>query len=74
MAAKQKHSLDAKSYAIIMNPTVNIISSPSAGSSQLFVLHEGSKVKIKEETEGWLRVALPNGNEGWVDKVDVEAI
>ena len=74
MAAKQKHSLEAKNYAIIMNPTVNIISSPSEGSSQLFVLHEGSKVKIKEETEEWFRVALPNGNEGWVNKVDVKSI
>ncbi|MEQ8623717.1 MAG: tetratricopeptide repeat protein [Vicingaceae bacterium] len=74
MAAKQKHSLEAKNYAIVMNPTVNIVSSPSKGSSQLFVLHEGSKVKIKEETEDWFRVALPNGNEGWIDKVDVEVV
>lgn len=74
MAAQQERLLKTKEYAIIMNPTVTISSSPSEGSSQLFVLHEGSKVKIKEEIDEWYRVALPNGNEGWVEKTELEAI
>jgi len=74
MAFQQERSLKTQQYAIIMNPTVNINSSPSEGNSQLFVLHEGSKVKIKEEIDGWFRVALPNGNEGWVEKIELEAV
>ncbi len=74
MATHQNGSLSAQKYAIVMNPTVNINSSPSEGSSQLFVLHEGSKVRIKEETEVWFRISLPNGNEGWVEKSEVEGV
>lgn len=74
LAAQQKSYLNSKSHAIIMAPTVNIISAPSAGSSQLFVLHEGTKVKIKDETDAWIEVALPNGNQGWLEKIKVETI
>ena len=74
MAAQQKSYLESKSYAIIMQPTVNVISAPTSGSSQLFVLHEGTKVKIKDVSNEWLKVALPNGNEGWIESSKLESI
>lgn len=66
LAASQKGYVERNTHAIIMESTVDILSAPSAGSSQLFVLHEGTKVKIKDSTEGWLQISLPNGNQGWV--------
>jgi len=68
LAASQKNYANSSSHAIIMNSTVDILSAPSPGSSQLFVLHEGTKVKIEDQTDAWLKVSLPNGNQGWVDK------
>ena len=67
LAYQQHKSLHAEKYAIIMNASVNVISAPSSGSSQLFVLHEGTKVSLKDKTGNWLKVALPNGNEGWIE-------
>jgi len=66
LAIQQKAYIESSTAAIIIEPTVNIVSSPSEGSSQLFVLHEGTKVTIKDQSREWLKVALPNGNEGWI--------
>ena len=74
MADRQKSKLNRIDYAIIMEPTVNINSSPSAGSSKLFVLHEGTKVKVEEVDEDWMNVSLPNGNKGWVKMEKLEVI
>lgn len=68
MAMQQNNYLNKLNFAIIIEPTVNIISSPSPGSSTLFVLHEGTKVKVKDEKGEWYNVSLPNGNEGWIKK------
>ncbi len=68
LAASQKNYANSSSHAIIMNSTVDILSAPSSGSSQLFVLHEGTKVRIEDQTDAWLKVSLPNGNQGWIDK------
>ena len=73
-ASEQQRYLETKSYAIIMEPTVNINSSPSLGSSKLFVLHEGTKVKIKDSSSGWFKVSIPNGNEGWIESKLIRGI
>lgn len=74
MADRQKSSIQKTKYAIIMEPTVNINSSPSAGSSKLFVLHEGTKVKVEEIKDEWFNVSLPNGNKGWLKREVVEEV
>jgi tetratricopeptide (TPR) repeat protein len=74
LAHKQKAYLNSTDYAIIIEPTVNINSSPSAGSSKLFVLHEGTKVKVLNQTEAWLEVSIPNGNKGWIKESLLEGI
>lgn len=70
IAAQHQKMMEESSYAIILSPTVNINSSPSEGSSKLFVLHEGTKVKLSGKSRSWREVSLPNGNKGWV-KVSV---
>ena len=53
-------------HAIVMTPTVTVKSSPSASSVDLFVLHEGAKVTILDEADGWNKVRIANGSEGWL--------
>jgi hypothetical protein len=66
VASQNQKVMEKSDYAIILSPTVNINSSPSEGSSKLFVLHEGTKVKLGDESGVWREISLPNGNEGWV--------
>lgn len=60
--------------AIIFTPTVNVKSAPDEGSSTLFILHQGSKVELMEESSTWEKIKIANGSEGWVLKEDFEKI
>ena len=59
---------------IIMEPTVILKSEPSENSTNLFILHEGLKLRILETDNDWLYVSMPDGNLGWVRKATVARI
>jgi tetratricopeptide (TPR) repeat protein len=52
--------------AIIFTPTVTVKSSPNENSVDLFVIHEGTRVSIIDQVEGWSEIRLANGNVGWI--------
>jgi tetratricopeptide (TPR) repeat protein len=52
--------------AIIMNPVVSGKSSPDNSGTDLFVLHEGTKVKVEDIVGEWYDIRLSDGNKGWV--------
>ena len=52
--------------AIISNPLVSGKSSPDNSGTDLFVLHEGTKVTVEDEVGGWFEIRLSDGNKGWV--------
>jgi tetratricopeptide (TPR) repeat protein len=60
--------------AIIFTPTVNIKSAPDEKSSTLFILHQGSKIKLLSESQQWQKVKIANGSEGWLLKSDFMTI
>lgn len=62
------------SYGIILKDTVEVKSAPIEDSTDLFLIHEGLKVRINEEVEGWVRITLPNGMTGFVRKEDLGLI
>ncbi len=60
--------------AIILAPSVVVRSSPSESGTELFILHEGTKVKVNEEVSGWQNIKVIDGREGWILADDFEAI
>jgi tetratricopeptide (TPR) repeat protein len=52
--------------AIIFSPVVSGKSSPDNSGTDLFVLHEGTKVSIEDEVGEWFEIRLSDGNKGWV--------
>ncbi len=58
--------INTHNEGIIISPTITIKSSPSTSSVDLFVLHEGSKVKILDNTDGWEKIKIANGSIGWL--------
>lgn len=52
--------------AIIFTPTVSGKSSPDESGTNLFVIHEGTKVKIEDTVGEWHEIRLSDGNKGWV--------
>ena len=61
--------------AIVMSPVSSVKSSPSSGSStDLFVIHEGTKVTILDEIGEWMNISLADGRQGWMPASDLEVI
>ena len=52
--------------AIVFTPTVTAKSSPTGSAVDLFVIHEGTKVKIVDNVQGWVKIKLPDGSVGWL--------
>jgi tetratricopeptide (TPR) repeat protein len=52
--------------AIISSPLVSGKSSPDESGTDLFVLHEGTKVTIGDEVGDWYEIRLSDGNKGWI--------
>lgn len=55
-----------KQSAIVFAPAVTGKSSPDISGTDLFLIHEGTKVQIEDELGGWYEVRLTDGNVGWV--------
>jgi tetratricopeptide (TPR) repeat protein len=60
--------------AIIFSPLVNGKSSPDNSGTDLFLLHEGTKVTVEDEVGGWFEVRLSDGNKGWIPSNSLEII
>ncbi|EHQ30171.1 Tetratricopeptide TPR_1 repeat-containing protein [Mucilaginibacter paludis DSM 18603] len=74
MGASQVHYFAAHHQAVVFNNAVTVKSEPGAASKNLFVIHDGTKVDILEDNNGWMRIRLSNGNEGWMMATDVKPI
>ena len=71
----QKNDYMRADKAIVICPVASAKSSPSAESAQdLFVLHEGTKVKILDNVGSWSNIELADGRQGWIKASDIEII
>lgn len=51
---------------IILAPSVLVKSTPSETGTELFILHEGSRIKVNEQVTGWHNIRIIDGREGWI--------
>lgn len=74
-ASSQKTKIMKHDNAIIMAPSVTVKSTPNEGGTDLFIIHEGRKVMIKDDTmKEWKEIQLEDGNAGWVPTSVIEVI
>lgn len=72
-----QHKYNSSKYsteAIIIAPSVNVTGSPYEKGTKLFILHEGTKVKITEENGEWSEIKIANNNVGWVKAKTIKKI
>lgn len=61
--------------AIVMSPVCSVKSAPGNGDSQdLFILHEGSGVRVLDEVGEWRNIELSDGRQGWLKVFEIEII
>ncbi len=74
-ASHQKDLLINRTDAIIMASSVTIKSTPNESGTDLFIIHEGHKVSIKDNSmKDWKEIKLEDGNVGWIKTSDIEVI
>lgn len=60
--------------AIVVSVSAYVKSSPGDTNTDLFLLHEGTKVDILDEFENWIKIRIANGSVGWLKSPDIEEI
>ena len=74
-AWQQKKDLLNRKGAIIFAPTVTVKSTPAANGTDLFILHEGTKVVITDGSmKEWKEIRLADGKEGWIESKHIRVI
>ena len=71
----QRQMIVHRDGAIIIQSAVPVKSTPAQNGTDLFLLHEGTKVNIIDDTmNGWYEVLVPDGKQGWVETSQIEVI
>ena len=74
-ARSLKSAAERHDDAIVMRPVSSVTSSPSSDAAKsLFILHEGTKVKVLDEVSGFTDIELADGRRGWIATSDIERI
>jgi tetratricopeptide (TPR) repeat protein len=71
---REKQVNQQLSGAVVMSASVTLKSSPDEDGTDLFVLHEGAKIWVKDRVGDWLKVNIADGNSGWLKKTEIEEI
>ena len=66
LGAEARAYLEDTHKAIVFEPTLNVKSAPDESGTDLFTIHEGLKVEIREELGQWTEIEIADGRVGWV--------
>lgn len=74
-AWQQSLLLKSRNGAIIIQSAVPVKSTPAYGGTDLFILHEGTKVNITDDSmDNWKEIKMADGKKGWVQANQIEII
>jgi tetratricopeptide (TPR) repeat protein len=73
-SAKRKEQFVKHNTAIILSGAVTAKSAPDDSGTNLFQLHEGTRVSVKSTLGSWVEISLENGAVGWLEEKTLERI
>ena len=74
IAWKQQSAINNYKSGIVVAKSSNIFSEPNPNSTLLFEIHEGVKLEIISESNGWINIKTPDNQVGWIDENTIENI
>ncbi len=63
-----KNAIVNANYAIVFTEEVSVRNEPNQRGTELFLLHEGTKVEVLNTFQDWIQLELANGTTGWTNK------
>tara|TARA_Y100001968_G_C19326460_1_gene702011 strand:+ start:320 stop:964 length:645 start_codon:yes stop_codon:yes gene_type:complete len=60
--------------AILIEDNTYVKTAPSESSSDYFIIHEGIKFQLIDELDGWSRILLSDGKDGWLQNKTFQKI
>ena len=73
-AVSSRNDMLTHDEAIVMASAISVKSSPDRSATDLFVLHEGTKVRILSEVDEWCELSIADGKKGWCERKNIEEI
>ena len=70
----QRNELLNSDDAIVMSTAAPVKSSPDNASKDIFILHEGTKVRVVSSLNQWREIQIADGNKGWILETAIETI
>lgn len=67
-------SLGPRRVAVVVPQEIDVYSGTDQASVVRFKLHAGTEVRSPAEREGWLRIGLPDGQQGWIEREHAEFV
>ncbi len=71
---QQKRAVTRQDSAIVTAPVCSVKSSPADGGNTVFVLHEGTKVRLLDNVGDWAKISIADGRQGWAPAGTFEVI
>lgn len=73
-AAGERREMLDDTQAVVMSASTAVKSSPDKSATDLFVLHEGTLVRVVSRLDGWCEVTIADGKKGWLACKTIEVI
>jgi tetratricopeptide (TPR) repeat protein len=68
------YQFETSRYGIIFADKISVVGEPTLTGQELFILHQGTKVKINRNLDGWYEISLADGKTGWIKADGLEII
>ncbi len=60
--------------AVVLPQEIDAFTGPNLDSVVRFKLHAGTELRVRERREDWIRVTLPNGQQGWAQSQWIDVV
>lgn len=73
-AVSLRNDMLTRDEAVVLSSAISVKSSPDRSATDLFVLHEGTTLRILTSWGEWREVVIADGKKGWIEAKYIEQI
>ncbi len=74
LALDARREVLSSNEAVVMRKRAAVMSAPDSSSTEIFNLHEGTKITIEREYGDWCEVRIGDGKQGWIELSNIAKI